>query len=72
MAASWTGAVPALAAFAYFAGRLALTPVLRRNAPRITAVMMLAAGLLTVAGKLGPGFESSSTDPQHTENCLHP
>jgi sulfite exporter TauE/SafE len=72
MSAFWIGAVPALATFAYFAGRLAIAPALRRNAPRITAVMMLAAGLLTVAGKLGPGFDPLSTAPQRTEDCLHP
>ncbi len=70
MAAFFAGTVPLLTAFGLLAGRLAFSAVLQRNAPRITAAMMLAAGLLSVAGKLGPTFEAP-TGPQLTEICNH-
>ena len=46
--------------------------LLQRHAPRMTAVMMLAAGLLAVAGKLGPSFEARGPDGRLTEICNHP
>lgn len=72
MAAFFVGTVPLLTAFGLLAGRLTFTGLLQRHAPRMTAVMMLAAGLLAVAGKLGPSFDARGPDGRITEICNHP
>lgn len=52
MLAFWLGTVPVLAAVGLAAGR-ALDP-LRRRLPYVTATVMIAVGLLTVAGRFRP------------------
>lgn len=52
MLAFWLGTVPVLAAVGVAAGR-ALDP-LRRRLPYVTAAVMIAVGLLTVAGRFRP------------------
>jgi hypothetical protein len=72
LTAFFVGTVPLLTLFGLFAGRLAFAGVLQRQAPRLTAAMMLAAGLLAVAGKLGPTFDPAMTGGRLTEQCNHP
>lgn len=73
MVAFFAGTVPLLTLFGLLAGRLAFSDLLRRHAPRMTAVMMLAAGLLAVAGKLGPTFDPPAPgEGRLTEICNHP
>jgi sulfite exporter TauE/SafE len=73
MAAFFAGTAPLLMLFGLLAGRLAFAGALQRHAPRLTAALMLAAGLLAVAGKLGPTFEAGlSPDGRVTEICNHP
>ena len=72
MAAFFAGTVPLLTLFGWFAGRIALAGPFQRYAPRATALMMLVAGLLAVAGKLGPTFEAAPADGLATEICNHP
>lgn len=71
MGAFFVGTVPLLTAFGLLAGRMAVAGVVQRNAPRLVAVMMLAAGLLAVAGKLGPALEAPDAGGR-TEICNHP
>lgn len=72
LVAFFVGTVPLLTLFGLFAGRLAFAGILQRHAPRLTAAMMLAAGLLAVAGKLGPTFDPAMVGGRVTEQCNHP
>lgn len=72
MGAFFAGTVPLLTLFGWLAGRLAFAGPLQRHAPRMTAAMMLAAGLLAVAGKLGPTFDAHPPEGIVTDVCNHP
>jgi len=61
MAAFWLGSVPALLGVGLLAG--AFGRRLGRHAPRITAILLLALGLLSLSGKLG----ALLITPTHTE-----
>ena len=68
MAAFWLGTLPALAVVGLAAGRV-LSP-LRTRLPIVTAIAMIAVGLLSIAGRLSlhAGHASAPGTPGH---CAH-
>ncbi len=66
MLAFWLGTVPALTALGLLAGQL--SQKLGRYAPKATAVILLAAGILAMTGKMGPALASPETA---TPPCHH-
>ena len=62
----WTGTLPVMAAMGLGLQRAA--GPLRRSLPVVTAVVVVAIGLLTIAGRMQPSLGSSNTGHGHAES----
>lgn len=61
----WTGTLPIMAAMGIGLQRVA--GPLRRSLPIVTAVVVVAIGLLTIAGRMQPSLERSSISHSHVQ-----
>jgi hypothetical protein len=63
----WTGTVPVMATLGLGLQRLA--GPLRRSLPLVTAAVVVAIGLLTIAGRMQPSSGSSIGPTSHTHHA---